>query len=68
MPIETKYEIALCMLAEWVNAVKHNGTQWDDWDDYYKDASFRDTPIRADLDEAIRLTKKYFVNEDDSGV
>ena len=46
-------DIAVGMLAEWVNAVENNGTGWDDWDEHYKDAAFRKNPIRNLLDKAI---------------
>lgn len=54
MTIEEKYQIALQMLAEWCNAVHYNGTNWDDWDECYKDAAYREGPLRKDLDEVIR--------------
>lgn len=60
MTIEEKYETALNMLAQWCNAVNYNGTGWDDWDEYYKDAAYREGPLRKDLDEAIRKDKKEF--------
>lgn len=51
---------AVAMLADWCAAVQRNGTGWDDWDEYYKDASFRPCGIRDLLDEAIKLSlKKY---------
>ena len=46
-------ETALDMLADWCVAVEVNGTGWDDWDEYYKDAMYRDGPLRAMLDKAI---------------
>lgn len=57
MTVEEKYQIALNMLAEWVNMVQYNGTMWDDWDEGYKDAWYRPTPIREDLDKAIAESK-----------
>lgn len=48
-----KYEIAINMLAYWVYLVQKNGTGWDDWDDGYKDAAYRDVIIRNDLDMEI---------------
>ena len=44
---------ALWMLAEWCVAVDENGTGWDDWDEYYKDAMYREGPLRSQLDKAI---------------
>ena len=57
MTVEEKYQIALNMLAEWVNMVQYNGAGWDDWDEGYKDAWYRPTPIREDLDKAIAESK-----------
>jgi len=44
---------ALNMLAHWICSVKHNGTGWDDWDEAYKDAAYRDSPIRALIGAAV---------------
>lgn len=57
MTIEEKYAVALQMLADWVNMVTYNGTQWDDWDEGYKDACYRPCSIRDDLDDAIKASK-----------
>ena len=46
-------DAALGMLADWCVAVDVNGTGWDDWDEHYKDAMYRDGPLRAMLDKAI---------------
>lgn len=46
-------DTALGMLADWCVSVDVNGTQWDDWDECYKDAMYRDGPLRAMLDKAI---------------
>ncbi|MCZ4331047.1 hypothetical protein [Castellaniella denitrificans] len=46
-------DVAIGMLAHWVVAIEKNGTGWDDWDEHFKNARFRDTPIRKLLDEAI---------------
>lgn len=46
-------DAAIGMLADWVVAVNTNGTGWDDWDEHFKDASFRPGPLRELLDEAI---------------
>lgn len=58
MTIEEKYAIALQMLAEWCVAIQLNGTSWDDWDEFYKDASGRPGPLREDLDNAINEARK----------
>ncbi len=61
--LQTKYDIALQMLAYWVVSVDKNGTQWDDWDDAYKDAAYRDTPIRADIDFNIAAIKAQWFGD-----
>ena len=53
-----KLEIALSMLAHWCVAVDINGTGWDDWDEHYKDAMYRPTAIREDLDAAIAQARE----------
>lgn len=45
---------AVRLLAEWCVMVDRNGAGWDDWDEGYKAAMYRDTPIRSLLDAAIR--------------
>lgn len=46
-------DIAVGMLAEWVKAVEDNGTGWDYWNDHYKAAAWRRSPIRHLLDNEI---------------
>ena len=58
MTIEDKYAIAIQMLADWVAAVDINGTGWDDWDEFYKDAAYREGPLREDLDKEIKRSKE----------
>ena len=50
-------DIALGMLAAWCVAVDVNGTGWDDWDEYYKDAMYRPGPLRGQLDKAIEQAR-----------
>lgn len=45
-------DVAVQMLAGWCDAVRDNGAGWDDWDEYYKDASFRPCLIRELIDAA----------------
>lgn len=63
MTDKEKLDIALRMLAEWCVAIDANGAGWDYWDDYYKDAMYRDGPLRKELDEAIYAARKLF-NDD----
>ena len=51
--LQNDLDTALGMLADWCVSVDVNGTQWDDWDECYKDAMYRDGPLRAMLDKAI---------------
>jgi hypothetical protein len=51
-------DIAISMLAAWCVAIKHNGAGWDDWDEHYKDALYRENPIRELLDTAIKEEEK----------
>jgi hypothetical protein len=51
-------DIAIWMLAEWCVAVDQNGTGWDDWDEYYKDAAYRPGPLRERLNKAIAEVKE----------
>lgn len=48
------------MLAKWCVAVDKNGTSWDDWDEHYKNASYRDTNpeiLRKLIDDQIEKEK-----------
>ena len=49
---------AITMLAEWCAAIDDNGGSWDEWDEFYKNASFRPCRLRAELDEAIARAKE----------
>lgn len=51
-------DLAIQMLAEWCVAVDVNGTAWDDWDECYKDAMYRPTPLRELIDAAIKETRE----------
>lgn len=48
---------ALGLLAAWCCAIERNGTGWDYWDEYYKDAAYRPGPLREQLDAAIAAEK-----------
>lgn len=50
-------DMAILMLAEWCVAVDQNGTGWDDWDEHYKDAAYRPSPLRTRLDKAMAEVK-----------
>jgi len=53
-------DMAIWMLAEWCEAINRNGTGWDDWDEYYKDAAFRPGPLRNRLDKAIEKAREQW--------
>lgn len=50
--LQHELDVAVQMLADWCNAVRDNGTGWDDWDEYYKDAAYRPCDIRKLIDAA----------------
>ena len=56
--LRNQRDIAIDMLAQWCNAVDTNGTGWDDWDEHYKDAAYRPTPIRELIDAARAALKE----------
>jgi hypothetical protein len=45
------------ILGEWVASVERRGVGWDDWDENYKDASYRPTPAREIID--IYIAKAF---------
>jgi acyl-CoA synthetase (AMP-forming)/AMP-acid ligase II len=51
--LKAQRDIALSMLAAWCVSVDENGAGWDDWDEPYKDAMYRPSPIRELLDTHI---------------
>jgi len=54
-------DAAIQHIAEWCVAIDVNGTGWDDWDEYYKDAMYRESAlpeIRALLVDAIEAARK----------
>lgn len=48
--LEQKYAAAISLLAKWCHAVDTKGSGWDDWDEYYKDAAYRPSILREDID------------------
>ena len=53
-------DTALGMLADWCVAVDENGAGWDDWDEHYKEAMYRECPLRMQLDTAIAAARDRF--------
>ena len=54
-------DVAIKHIAEWCVAIDVNGSGWDDWDEYYKDAMDRDSglpEIRGLLVDAIEAARK----------
>lgn len=54
--LKAQRDVAIKHIAEWCVAIQQNGAGWDDWDEYYKKACFRDNAlpeIRSALNEAI---------------
>lgn len=59
---EAQRDAAIKHIAEWCVAIEVNGSGWDDWDGYYKDAMYSDRKslpeIRDLLVEAIEMERK----------
>jgi hypothetical protein len=54
-------DVAIKHIAEWCVAIETNGSGWDDWDEYYKDAIHRTLAlpeIRDLLVNAIEVARK----------
>lgn len=58
--MKTERDGAIAMLAAWCVAVDKNGAGWDDWDEHYKDAMYREGPLRSLLDAAIATEKSLY--------
>lgn len=60
--LEAQRDAAIKHIAQWCVAVEVNGSGWDDWDDYYKDAMYSDREslreIRELLVKAIEAERK----------
>jgi hypothetical protein len=63
---EAQRDSAIKHIAEWCVAIEVNGSGWDDWDEYYKDAMYSDRKslpeIRGLLVEAIEAARKQRAN------
>jgi hypothetical protein len=52
--VEEQLKYAIELLADWCEGVD-NGSSWDYWDNYYKEARYtKDIPIRELLDEEFK--------------
>lgn len=58
--LEDKLSIAIKMLAEWCIAVEDVGTSWDDWDEHYKNANYRPSPLREMIDKAKEKSREEY--------
>lgn len=56
-----KANAAVELLARWCVAVEDVGTSWDDWDEHYKDANWRPSPLRKMIDSAKVEIRKEFL-------
>ena len=56
--ITEQRDLAIELLAKWCVSIDQNGSGWDDWDEYYKDAVYREGPLRDLLDKAIEKEKQ----------
>lgn len=59
MTDKEKLDIALDMLAMWCSMVEMNGTNWDDWDECYKDCS-RPGPLTEEIQKRKEEFKKQW--------
>lgn len=55
---EELLDAAVRMLAEWTLAVELNGSGWDDWDEYYKNAAYRPGRLRELIDAERERLKR----------
>ena len=61
--LQKQRDVAIKHLAEWCAAIKARGGGWDEWDEYYKDAAYRQDllpEIRDLLNEAIETAQRGF--------
>ncbi len=56
--------MAISMLAYWIELVDNNGTGWDDWDEGYKDA-ISESSIKYLIDASRAEAKKYWTKNED---
>ena len=54
-------ETSIYLLANWCYDIDKNGTSWDDWDENYKDASYRiEGPFRLEFEESMAEIKQMY--------
>ena len=56
--MQEQRDVAIRHIAEWCAAIHAHGGDWDEWDQYYKDARFNHhalPEIRALLNQAIEI-------------
>lgn len=51
--MEEELKILAEFIRNWCEAIDKNGTSWDDWDEYYKDAYYRDNT------KVYQILRKY---------
>lgn len=54
MKAEEQRNEAIRHIAEWCVAVEVNGSGWDDWDEYYKDAMYHDRKCLASIRDLLK--------------
>jgi hypothetical protein len=65
--IKRQRDVAIQHLAEWCVAIERNGSGWDDWDEFYKDAAYRPASlpeIRKLLGRAIEEERARWVTDE----
>jgi len=55
--VKVERDLAIRMLAKWCTSVELKGSDWDAWDEHYKNAAHRPGPLRELLDAAIMEIK-----------
>lgn len=53
--LRTERDLAIRLLAEWCVDIQDKGSEWDNWDENFKDAAYRPHPLRALIDEQMAL-------------
>ena len=51
---------AIDLLARWCDTIDCQGADWDNWDEYYKDARWRPGPLRELIDKRLEELKDEY--------
>lgn len=53
--LEAQRDAAVRHIAEWCVAIDVNGSEWDDWDEYYKDAMRDDRKCLPEIRDLLKI-------------